>query len=322
MRGILLITFALGCTKGSPEPQRDVLVTPAPKPALSPQGPFASLRGPVVTETGVMLDGHALADPPTAAELRGLPVDHVALAFTDDAPVSRVLGVAAALFATGHVQVDFTALVAGAPKLVCQTTAAPPNATAVELAFAKGGVEVSFENAIPVFGHAQVADAPLVAELGAPFFATADALALASDAATPGAALVTTLVAVCTKPRAIHILLERPPPSVMSLPLCRKLVAKGSYDTDKLREAMPSLYAMDLCYRTFEPHQGPRGTATMTFDLEPDGTLVNPVVTGLHQDTDRCIAYVVGTAKLASPPPARTHMRATMECNTRCCNGD
>ena len=322
MRGLLLVTLALGCTKGTPEPQRDVPVPPAPKPALAPpQGPFAGLHGPVVTATGATLDGHALADPPTAAELHGLPADRVALAFTDDAPVSRVLGVARALFASGHAQVDFTALVAGAPKPVCQTTAAPPSANAVELAFAKGGVEVSFENAIPVFVHERVAEAPLLAELSAPFFAKADALAFAADATTPGAALVTALVAVCTQPRAIH-LPERPPPSVMTLPLCRKFVAKGSFDPDKVREAMPSLYAMDLCYRTFEPNQGPRGTAAMAFDLEPDGTLVNAVVTGLHKDTDRCIAYVLGTAKLSSPPPARTHMRATMECNTRCCNGD
>jgi hypothetical protein len=277
----------------------------------------------IVDASGVRLDGAALGTSPTAAQLAKLPRDGVALAFTDDAPADRVLGVVATLHGAGHARVDLTALVAGAPKIVCAATAAPASAKAVQIVLADDrGVAIGLEGALSVFSHRRATAIPLDIELATPFFADTTALAIAAGPASHAGDLAALLDVACRRRPAVRIIPVPPQPEMVLKPLCRKLVPKGAFDADQLRDAMPSLYAMDLCYQKFEPHPGPRGTVTMTFDIEPDGKLSKATAKGINPDVDRCLAWLLGTVVIERPPTARTSEVVTAECNTRCCTGD
>lgn len=299
--------------------------------AKAPPAPLAPPAGPrlVVDAAGVRFDGAAWGPQPSAAQLATLPPDMAAIAFTADAPARSVLDVTAALQGAGRARVELALLAApGAPKVVCSAAAAPTGTAAVQLELgAKDELELGLEDAIPVFRHDRVTGAPIDIELDTPFFADAPALALATDPAATAGALAALLELVCPRRSAIRVLPAPAagppgPPVHRTLPLCRKLQSKSTFDAEQLREAMPSLYAMDLCYRKFEPRQGPRGTATLTFDIEPSGKLANTAAKGLHPDVNRCLAWLLRTVQVASPPAARTRAVVTAECNTRCCNGD
>lgn len=315
----------LGCSKAD-RPAREVappLPPPAPEPAVAPaRSPFGGVRL-IVDASAVELDGVALGTSPTAAQLAKLPRDVVALAFTEDAPADRVLGVVATLHGAGHARVDLTALVAGAPKVVCAAMAAPASARAVQLVLeADHGVAIGLEGALAVFSHERATTIPLEIELATPFFADTTALAVAAEPASHAGDLVALLDVACRQRSAVRVI-PVPPRTVMAIkPLCRKLIPKGAFDADQLRDAMPSLYAMDLCYQKFEPNPGPRGTVTMTFDIEPNGKLSKVTAKGINPDVDRCLAWLLGTVVIEHPPAARTSEVVTAECNTRCCTGD
>jgi hypothetical protein len=313
-----------GCSRAEP-PAREVPppTTTAPEPAVAAPRSTSGGARLIVDASGVRLDGASLGTGPTAAQLARLPRDVVALAFTDDAPAERVLGVVATLHGAGHARVDLTALAAGAPKTVCAATAAPASAKAVQLVLtADHGVAIGLEGALAVFSHGRATAIPLDAELATPFFADAPALALAAAPAASAGDLAALLEIACPARSAVRVVPAPPPPAAILKPLCRKLVPKGAFDADQLRDAMPSLYAMDLCYQKFEPNPGPRGTVTMTFDIEPDGKLSKVTAKGLHPDVDRCLASLLGTVVIEHPPAARTREIVTAECNTRCCTGD
>jgi len=307
----------LGCSKAEPPPRGE----PAPKPAVLPKPPPGSGKL-IVDASNVRLDGVALGSNPTADQLAQLPRDVVALAFTDDAPGERVLGVVATLHGAGHARVDLTTAAAGASKVVCAATAAPASAKAVQLVLADHRIEIGLEGAISVFTHERATAIPLDVELATPFFADATALALAAGPTSRAGDLAALLEIACRQRPAVRIIPVPPPPQIVLKPLCRKLIPKGAFDADQLRDAMPSLFAMDLCYRKLEPHMGPRGTVTMTFDIEPDGKLSKATAKGINPDVDRCITWLLGTVVVEHPPAARTHEVVTAECNTRCCTGD
>lgn len=321
MRRVLLcaILGGLGCKAEQPTreaPPPAVATTPATTVAKPPSGPRL-----IVDALDVKLDGASLGTSPTAAQLSALPRDVVALAFTGDAPADRVLGLLSTLHGAGHARIDLTSLAPGA-KVICAATAAPPTTQAVQLVLADHGVEIGLEGALSVYSHKLAPALPLDVELATPFFADAPALALAATPASPARELASLLEVACRTRSAMRVIPVPPPPMAALKPLCRKLAPKGAFDADRLREALPSLYAMDLCYQKFEPNPGPRGTVTMTFDIEPDGKLSKPTAKGINPDVDRCLTWLLTTVVVAQPPPARTREVVTAECNTRCCTGD
>lgn len=60
----------------------------------------------------------------------------------------------------------------------------------------------------------------------------------------------------------------------------------------------------------------------MTREITPDGTVGKHAATGLDAAVNRCIAWLVGRSVFPRPPATTVSVRATAECNTRCCNGD
>jgi hypothetical protein len=318
---LCVVIGGLGCGASG---ERPAPVEPLQGPGVAASPGRTRLRGAdlVVEASGFILDGEFLHDVPTADQLAKLPREVVALAFTDDAPAERVLGLVSSLHGAGHARVELTALVAGTPKVVCGATAAPAGAGAVQLVLsAERGVAIGREGALSVFSH-PIAAGILDVELETPFFADAPALALAADPAARAGDLAALLDVACRRRSAIRVIPVPPRPRVALKPLCRKVVPKGAFDADQLRAAMPSLYAMDLCYQKFEPHLGPRGTATMTFDIEPTGKLGKATAKGLHPEVNRCLAWLLGTVVIEHPPAAPASEVVTAECNTRCCNGD
>jgi hypothetical protein len=310
------ILGGLGCR--AERPARET--PPAPEPAVAKPAPGAARL--IVEASDVKLDGASLGPSPTAAQLAALPRDVVPLAFTADAPADRVLGLVSTLHGAGHARVDLASLAAGAPKVVCAATAAPASTQAVQLVLADHGVSIGLEGALDVFSHKLATAIPLDVELATPFFADAPALALAAAPASPARELAALLEVACRTRPAVRVIPVPPPPRAVLKPLCRKLVSKGAFDADRLREAMPSLYAMDLCYQKFEPNPGPRGTVTMTFDIEPTGKLSKATAKGINPDVDRCLTWLLTTVAIEQPPKARTREVVTAECNTRCCTGD
>ncbi len=315
----------LGCTRADPPPRE--VPPPAPQPAPEPaaparRSPFGAARL-IVDAAGVKLDGVSLGTSPAADRLAKLPRDAVALAFTDDAPADRVLEVLATLHDSGRARVELTALVAGAPKVVCPATAAPASAKAIQLRLqADRGVVIGRQQATPVFYHPRTTAIPLDLELETPFFAGATALALMAEPGSRAGDLAALLDVACQKRPAVRVLPVPPPPQVVLKPLCRKVIPKGAFDADKLRDAMPSLFSMDLCYQEFEPKPGRIGKATMTFDIEPTGLLSKIAVKGLAPAVNGCLAWLLRTVVIEQPPAAPTPMVVTAECNTRCCTGD
>ena len=244
---LCVIVAGFGCSK-SERPSREpppLSSVPPPEPAVAPpRSPFGGARL-VVDASSVTLDSVALGTSPTAAQLAKLPRDAVALAFTDDAPADRVLGVVAALHGAGHARVDLTALVAGAPKIVCAATPTPAAASAVQLVLgADHGVAIGLEGALAVFSHARATAIPLDHELATPFFADATALAVAAAPASRADDLAALLDVACRRRAAVRAIPVPPRPEMVLKPLCRKVIPKGAFDADRLREAMPSLYAM------------------------------------------------------------------------------
>jgi hypothetical protein len=329
---VCLVVGALGCSKAD-RPPRGAPPAPVAGPtgasAVTPTPPAAAPGVPKLTvdATDVKLDGASLGASPTAEQLAKLPQGAVSLAFTDDAPADRVLGLVATLHGSGRARVDLTALGAGAAKTkakaVCAATAAPADARAVQIVLAADRrVSIGLEGALAVFSHDRATGIPLEIELGAPFFTDAPALAIAAAPASRAGELAALLEVACRQRSALRVIPVPPRPAVAIKPLCRKLVPRSAFDAGRLREAMPSLNAMDLCYRKFEPKPGPKGTVTMTFDIGPDGTLSQAAARGINPDVDRCLTWLLGTVRVAQPPAAPTGAVVTAECNTRCCNGD
>jgi hypothetical protein len=322
---LCVLVGGLGCTKDAPSrrepPQRPQPTAPEPaRPA--PKSPFGGARL-IVDATSVKLDGVSLGTSPAADQLAKLPRDAVALAFTDDAPADRVLGVLSTLQSSGRARVELTALVASAPKVVCPATVAPASAGAIQLLLAKDrGVAIGLEGALAVFRHERATGIPVDLELETPFFADTTALALAAEPGSRAGDLAALLDMACQKRPAVRVIPAPPPPRFVLKPLCRKVLPKGAFDADKLRDALPSLEAMDLCYQTFEPNLKPRGTVTMRFDIEPTGLLSKATAKGINPDVDRCLTWLLKTVVVHPPPAAPTPMVVTAECNTRCCTGD
>jgi hypothetical protein len=320
MRIALLALLLAACDAGTgaPSPAAPTPASPAPPKTATPWDGF---HGPVVTATGVALDGKELGPSPTAAQLAALPRDAVALGFTDDAPATRVLAVATTLWGSGHARVDFTALAAGTRQL-CSAKLAGEHDAGIPIVVARGGLAIGGASPVAAFRHDKVAGARIAPELLAPFFTgdpdgtsrTSKPIVLAVDDAVTGAELAYVLEQSCT-----GWLRVAPPPGpheIYTLPRCRKLVPKPDVD------GLPGLWAFDGCYSTFDRHPGPKGTVTMSFDVEPTGKLSHVAVKSTGHDVDRCITWLLGETTLPNPPAIGAHVRATMECNTRCCNGD
>ena len=287
--------------------------------------------GPIVTATEVSVGGVSLGlamDHARLVErLRGVPAT-ATLAYTDDAHADLVIEVARTLVETGHSHVELVSSVGGKRVTTCRATAAAADATAIQIVIEAGKIDLGLGAVLtvlhPVFGDGHLGD-----DLGAPFFDKATAIEVTAAPGITGKTLSSVLGVACEKVPAVRfgdfatIEAARKAPRV--LPLCRKLISQTpatTYDPKLVVQALPDLYAMDLCYNHFEPHPGPIGTVTMTLEIERDGTVGKPAATGLGRDTDRCIAWLLGRSTFAQLPAKPVTIRATAECNTRCCNGD
>jgi len=321
-----------GTPRAAPEP-------PAHTPARPPPSTI-DRRGLLVTATDVLLDGASLGIAPASLaadrsalseQLRRAPAA-VALRYTGDAPAAAVVAALCGLIETGHPRVDLATELAGKAIATCSVTAAPAESTALKVELRGDRVELGLSDVRPVL-HRALRDSGLAAELredlAAPFFDQLGAAEIAVDPAAVGSDLHRVMNALCGKLTAWRVgdfeAIESARRQPGTLPQCRKVIVRSperGHDPDTLRTALPELDAMDLCYRRFARAPGPAGTVTMTLEIQPDGTVGAAAATGLEPEVNRCIAWLVARGRLAPPPAAVIHVRATAECNTRCCNGD
>lgn len=314
--------------------------TERPASASSRPHPFGDARGPIVTASDLFLDTTPLGIAPgrltverasLSERLRKLPTA-ATLSYTHDAPASAVLAVLRGLFETGHPRVELVTELAGKPTTACSVTAAPADTVALKVELRGDRVELGLSEVRPVL-HRELADAGLVArlrdDLAAPFFDRVGGVEIAVDATAAGGELHRVMTALCDKLGAWRVgdlaAIQRARHQPATLPLCRNVIVRSpasGHDPEQLRAALPELDAMDLCYRRFARAPGPVGTVTMTLEIKPDGTVGDHAAAGLDPEVNRCIAWLVGRGRLPHPTPTSVRMRATAECNTRCCNGD
>lgn len=315
----------------------------APRPAdaaAPPQHPFGDARGPIVTASDLILEGASLGIAPThlaagdaslTERLRKVPAA-ATLSYTDDAPAAAVLAVLRGLFETGHAHVELVAAVDGKPAAACTVTAALAGADALKIELQDHRVDLGLSEVRPVLSR-ELGDTRLAThlrdDLAAPFFAKLDAVEIAADLAATGGELRRVMTPLCDQLGAWRVgdfaRIEHARRQPRTLPLCRKVIARSpasAYDPELLRASLPQLDAMDLCYRRFARAPGPVGTVTMTLEIEPDGTVGKHAATGLDAEVNRCMAWLVGRSQFPNPPASAVRVRATAECNTRCCNGD
>jgi hypothetical protein len=312
---------------------------PSSAPARAPH-PFGDARGLIITANDVFLSGVSLGIVPArlaanrsslSERLRELP-PAVTLSYTRDAPAEAVLSGLRAVFESGHARVELVTAVDGTLAAACTLTAAPADAATLKVELHGDRVELGLSEVRPVL-HRALRDRELAAQLrddlAAPFFDQVRAVEIAVDTAATGGELHRVMTALCGKLAAWRATDFAPIQSARArpttLPLCRKLIVRSpasAYDPELLRASLPVLDAMDLCYSRFARAPGPAGTVTMTLEIEPDGTVGDHAATGLDAAVDRCIGWLVGRSRFPRPPAAAVRVRATVECNTRCCNGD
>lgn len=332
-----MLAVTAGCgnditPRSAPEP-------PAHAPSRPPP-PFGDQRGLIVTAKDVFLEAASLAIAPgtlaadrslLSERLRRVPAPAL-LSYTHDAPATAVLAGLRGLFETGHPRVELVTALDGKSTATCSVTAAPAETTALKVELHGDRVELGLTAVRPVL-HRELHGTSLVAELrddlAAPFFNQVGAVEIAVDLAVTGSDLHRVMTGLCNKLTAWRVAdysaIQRARHQPATLPQCRNVIVRSpasGYDPDVLRTALPELDAMDLCYQRFTHEPRPTGTVTMTLEIKHDGTVGGPAATGLDPEVNRCIAWLVGRGRLAQPPDTAITVRATAECNTRCCNGD